>query len=475
VVGPVVAFVAAAMLTPSMSAQKPVPIEKRGAALEGGAHSNAEKLLEFSYAKLNLFHRASQGLEGKATRGRDILQLPVSSVRNDLWFEIRDVRSGPIDEIRGQRWSSLVAQRSGRLIQVIPHFKMLPGSAKFAVFDALWYDAPENRSIVADWDENVDYVLQVERGLADITGYIAYRVTAHLQGESRTYPALALLHGNTATAGHLPIEFFDSVLGPSTLENALSETSHSAPPDWQQRSDPANFRSGTGAKSSPRNASYPRQAHLAGITFRAPFNVSGSSMVQDFLQSCEGGFCCQDGICCEENCSAFDTCADLEPYCYVPVGGGGGGGDPACAVLHNTGQYQNVGGSDTTDHVCNGSACSGQHEWGTTLVWTCDRDANCVFSCNVARQNPPASPFYQDTGGIATLGNSHFATFAEADVGGPAMCSHSVAIAVNSCLFSCSVTLTVKKDGFEMSWVGTGIWTSSGQYVNDCKVNLGLQ
>jgi hypothetical protein len=171
------------------------------------AHANAaqpEKLIRDTYARLEVYNAAAQVLDNEFTR---------KPFRADasLRFELSAFRSGSVTEILNQPYTGLITLPTGDIISLTRGSHALDGGAEEATFAAVW-DRGQYASVFdPQWTIADAFHFEPEK-YYDIVSYTSYEVTVRLDGRSRTYRALALIHDKRNRSDGDELEFWDAVV-----------------------------------------------------------------------------------------------------------------------------------------------------------------------------------------------------------------------------------------------------------------------
>lgn len=171
------------------------------------AHASAtqqEKLIRETYAKLETYNAAAQVLENEFTR---------KPFRTDasLQFELGDFRSGNIKEILNQPYAGLITLPTGDIVSLTRGSHSLDGGPEEATFAAAWERGHYASVFDPQWTIADAFHFEPEK-YYDIVSYTSYQVTVRLEGRSRTYRALVLLHDKTNGSDAEAPEFWDAIV-----------------------------------------------------------------------------------------------------------------------------------------------------------------------------------------------------------------------------------------------------------------------
>jgi hypothetical protein len=186
-----------------------------------------ESLLRHAYDKLAFYNQAANA-EWASQRK---LQ---HKADDDLRFELSVQRAGPIQEIYDIPIGELVTKPTGEVIRVLRQIKTMNHGPEHVMFEARWMASGYAGSLLEDWEHTAMKEVLKLTGEGEATEYISYEVRAHLDGKERTYKALALYRDSLQSGVEPQINFFDNILGPGSLINALAEKRPPVKAPWSE-------------------------------------------------------------------------------------------------------------------------------------------------------------------------------------------------------------------------------------------------
>jgi hypothetical protein len=164
--------------------------------------SNAaqEKIVRETYRKLELYNAAAQVFDNELTRRP--FRSPAS-----VKFELTDFRSGNVQEILNKPYAELVTMPTGDVLSLTRGGHSQDGGPQEATFAATWEHGQYASVFDPGWTVSDVFHFEAAR-YYDIVSFVSYRVTARLEGRTRTYRALALFRESPGG----PPEFWDSIV-----------------------------------------------------------------------------------------------------------------------------------------------------------------------------------------------------------------------------------------------------------------------
>lgn len=222
------------------------------APLQAAPFSDASRtdasIVKRAYAKLSRFHRAGRLWDIDAD----------SDAVNDgvtIRFDLANFHSGPLSEILATPHAQLVTQATGDVIATISRSRTTPSGEEQVAYDALWQHG--DYATIGDRVWSVADILALEpQRYYDVSRYVSYDVTVRLDGRTRAYRALALVHDLYDKAEEPTFDFWDLVTGRGgaltavALEQRPAYTTH----DARRGATPATQAESVASTSAPMAA-----------------------------------------------------------------------------------------------------------------------------------------------------------------------------------------------------------------------------
>lgn len=406
-----------------------------------------ERIVRMAYRKMNVLatvERVVQAKRNGQNAGAGILQ-------RSLRFELRDFRVGPINEIRDRTYRELVTGTTGNLVQItLATSTRDDGDGKPSIA-ASWRSGQYTAGFDPQW--TVADVLQYEAvRFNDIDRYASYEVTVSLDGESRTYRALALFHAPNDQQAIPNPEFLDNVVGMGgTVTQVLRDTRI-----------PLAMKRNPGAPNAQNNIAVVTDQDKKDETDAdrkdAPESPSGNYPQLNLASSPEDGPQCIEWYTTPiDPTYAYCMTWDLEGWGTIGDWGGNGGGGctPTASVIN----YAQLFDSNRTYHL------SGSHFARTAFQSVCLVGDGCQQTCDVgftvsgyAETGIPDETFYSHFGGSSVTRNGRTGP-RDSDVS----CETAVGYGFRRCIFDCTVQLTVGVSG---QGVNASVSVSGGDLWN---------
>ena len=334
----------------------------------------AESLLRSTYGRLALYVTAGRGYQSE-TQQTDYHS------EEELTFRIANVRTGPIEEIASQRYGGLVTRPGGDTLQITTATRHFDEDPFYVLYDAKWIVQEYGGGIVEDWDASSveDVVRLAGEAMPTVDRYIAYEVTVSMDGQQRSYNALALRHA-TPTNGIREWEFIDTVAGQAAVKSAATERRPPVRAPWRLFRRSESYRQYAQAAQDRPDAletvSWPGQWTLA------PQTETRSALSTDAVHDAGGDVrrhCDNDPATCDPLSCDYPACkqkiATLCDWCFMPVEENP---DPnGCTAGDIQGITSNKELHNNNQHIF------GEHWAKSSLKGRCQWQADCNTSCEV--------------------------------------------------------------------------------------------
>jgi hypothetical protein len=388
--------------------------------------SREETLIRSTYDKLVTYHKAARLQASRVPNAvRDESPAPE--------FQLRDFRSGPIKEILLRKWSDLVTFPTGEIIQISKGVTRMDNDPEEATFEMVWVgEGRYSRSHDLGWTLSDAFYIESPK-FADVGEYASYEVTVSFENRTRTYRSLVLFHNAYGavyqTAEPLKPQFLDEIVGGSgTLTQVWQETR----PPFTEKEVPAKCppASGTGRTrlldTPPSSFANRRYSHSLLYSFGSRNTAS-------------------------PNAALKATPAMIPP--------------PVPAFLPNATSYLWFD-KDSSEHL------SGDHIGTATFTPSCTSVNNTTQRCAVDINFLAAA----DSGTLDTILSKHkgdstkLSGGANGPKGSPLTCRGDAGVAFSSCLFDCSVTVSLNILGVTATASGGNLWNSAHTETNTCNL-----
>jgi hypothetical protein len=164
----------------------------------------AEKLVRDTYAKLSRFSKAALLLDS-----RPEIKLPMED--RYLRFELSKFKVGPIQDILSTPHRVVLTSGPAQVLQIGRTVTLLNNEDPHVAYRAEWIGREYSTGYDANW--TIGQLIGYEPGkYYNAGGYITYDVTVWFSGKTRSYRALAVLHGPFLSVERLKPTFWDGVI-----------------------------------------------------------------------------------------------------------------------------------------------------------------------------------------------------------------------------------------------------------------------
>lgn len=406
-----------------------------------------ERVVRMAYRKMNILDAVERVVKAKRSgqnAGSDLLQ-------RSLRFDLRDFRVGPIDEIRDRTYRDLVTSSAGNVVQIMfATSSQNDGEGKPSIA-AEWRAGQYAAGFDPQW--TVADVLQYEAvRFNDVDRYASYEVTVSLEGQDRTYRALALFHAPTGQRGLPNPEFLDGIVGMGgVVTQVLRDTRM---PLAMKRSPDRN----SDQLSFVQNGNIP-DGDKADADMKKPDDQAEVDMPQSNLASSP-----EDGPPCIEWYSTpidptYTYCMTWDLEAWGPVGNWGGGGGSSCVRTASVLNYAQIFDSNRTHHA------SGSHFARTAFQSACLVNDGCQQTCDVGftisgfgESGELDESFYSHFGGTTLTRNGRTGP-RDSEVS----CETAIGYGFRRCIFDCTVQLNIGVSG---QGVNASVTVSGGDLWN---------
>jgi hypothetical protein len=323
-------------------------------------------------------------------------------------FVVRDFRSGPIKEILQSKHSDLVTLPSGDIITVGQGIIRNNNEPEEATFEMNWTKGQYASIYDRQWTMSDAFAIESPKYI-DVGEYATYEVTVRLENRTRTYRALVLFHNPYAGTYQTR-----EPLRPEFWDSIVG-MGGTLTQVWEETRQPFSEK--------PRNES----AQLP----REESNHSKMAAVRIERQ--------------------YSPASNISVATYAPA-------PTATSYLWLS--------QATVDHL------SGSHLGTAEFSWGCASLDNTTQRCAVAIDSLAAA----DSGVLDTILYSHIGT-AKALTGGAngakgsaVSCRGDAGVAFSSCIFNCTVTVSLNIFGAQATASGGDLWNSAHTESNTCNL-----
>lgn len=405
-----------------------------------------ERIVRMAYRKMNVLDTVERVVKAKRKRQNAGSEL----IQRSLRFDIRDFRVGPIDEIRERTYRDLVTSSTGNVIQIAFATSSQNDGEGQPSIAAAWKTGQYMGGFDAQW--TVADVLRYEAvRFNDVDRYASYEVTVSLDGQSRTYRALALFHAPNQQQALPSPEFLDGIVGMGGIVTQVLRDTRM--PLAMKRSAIRNSAQ-TGVVESDDNSGNVK----TNAETKESSDQTGGTMPQLNL----AGSPDENPACIEWYSTPLDPtytyCMTWDIDTWGGTGGWGGGGN-SCARTASVINYAQLFDSNRTYHA------SGSHFGRTTFQSVCLVNEGCQQTCDVdfttsgfGDNGIPDETFYGHYGGSTLTRNGRTGPL-NSDVS----CETAIGYGFRRCLFDCAVQLTVGVTG---QGVNASVTVSGGDLWN---------
>lgn len=391
-----------------------------------------ERIVRMAYRKMNVL----ESVERVVTATRSGRNAGPELLQRSLRFELRDFRIGPIDEISGRIYRDLVTGSTGNVVQIVFATSTRDDGEGKASIAASWQSGQYAAGFDPQW--TVADVLRYEAvRFSDVDRYASYEVSVSLEGQSRTYRALALFHAPNEQRRIPEPEFLDGVVGmggvvtqvvrdtrmPLAMKRNLSapNSRNVAVGDAEKVTQDKTESDNKDARETPNGAD--PQPNLAGSPEDGPPCIEWYTTPID---------------------PTYTYCMtwDLEGWRTIGDWGGNGGGG-SCTPTASVVRYPQIYDSSRAYHA------SGSHAARTAFESVCVVGDGCQQTCDVGFTVSAFSEtgvldetFYSHFGGSSVTRNGRTGP-RDSDVS----CETAVGYGFRRCIFDCTVQLNIGVSG----------------------------
>ncbi len=207
-----------------------------------------EKTVRAAYKKLSVFSKAA------LVKLHSREEAP-SDESLYLRFELSNFKVGPIQEILNSQSDLIRTPPTGEVIRIAYAVSRYNKGPEHVYADVRWGEAHPIKRYVS-W--TIGDLIAFEPGLYyDVRSYAVYDVTAHFQGKSRAYRALALFHTTVGAESGAKVTFWDGIGTDNRLTEYWSEKRPPVTPD--KTGDKTDIDASSGQISKARK--FMSQAH----------------------------------------------------------------------------------------------------------------------------------------------------------------------------------------------------------------------
>lgn len=202
--------------------------------------SAEEKVVRDAYARLMRYQSAARDEADAQTGGQ-------SKPQDYLTVTLRRIHTGPLEEINGKTFDELVSVRAGASLTVNPIHLSLKQDLPHAYYDVAWIDAGDGPALAVSRQTVGSRLKQLGRRYGSVERYTSFEVSIRLNGQHRTYRALALhfrsgdVKSETGKdARGATVELFDNIT--EEMNSVLREESPRVRAPWNKYSKTSLYR-----------------------------------------------------------------------------------------------------------------------------------------------------------------------------------------------------------------------------------------
>lgn len=432
-------------------------------------HADAQRYLHSVYGRLALYATAGQGFKTAQT------DVPYR-LENEIQIEIRDVRTGPIEEILDISYGSVVDRPTGYVLKADPHVRAFNDGPGHIYYDMRWELREYHGGVLEDWEATT--VREAFRlagySFKDVDHYVSYEVSMRLEGQERTYRALALHHldGSTVEGGRY--DLIDMIAGNSLIADAARETRPPIRSAWAEYARSERYLQYAEAVSPSRGEIATEEGVMASAAWPGDWQSTDGTNNQSSPSGVVARYCDNDASSCDPLSCGYVVCA-ASSFLKSSIGrwqpGTNGLGDAGnnfisrepdpdapggrCAAWRWYGANSGKNRVGTERHI------TGEHFGSSQMQGSCQYYEDCSVQCTVATVAAGGERRTSTFIPILYTGSTHVEATKYDDRDGDGMpgqateCQSTFALSIGECLFGlCTITVQImdveasSSDGF---------------------------
>jgi len=337
---------------------------------------------------------------------------------------LKDFRVGQIKEIQNMIYRDLVTPPTGEIIQVSTANSTQNSGETSVSIDSKWRVGQYSSGFDPQW--TVGDILQLEAvRFNDVGRYASYEVTVSLEGNTRTYRALALFHNLYQPQGTLNPEFLDSIVGMGgVVTQVLKDTR--LPLGMRRASNQAKNSTNTLNEAEFNNKVSSKKGRIEPKLMAPP---DGPGCIEWYYTLIDPSY-------------TYCMVWDLDGW---RGGGGGGGGDSeSCTERTSVVEAPQIIDRESKFHLSGDHLATSRFQKKCTLHSDCSQSCYTDFDINGYHDSGVLDEtFYYHVGGsnISRRGNT-----------GPrnsdVTCDTALGYSFKRCLYDCGVSVTISISSF---------------------------